>query len=367
MQERVFVVVGDSAKANALGRALSMAITSEQLGRTRIVAVDDGPVWIGASQFFAQDRIETFKAAAWKQLSRELSDLAESVDLTVWFSKGTSPLDKVARYLRKHSTATVVADFDDDDVAIMRSFRRQSLKNRIKMPPFRRKSPRRLLLSQALIARAAHGLTFSSHTLESVYASRFSNKSQPSAIVAHTRRPTEVTRRIGGSTLRLGFIGTIRAHKGIIHLTKLVRDDPRTQGVTFRQQWRPPADLLSRWSELDPSLPLSQVYEQIDWLVLPMDSTDPAARHQLPAKVVDAANSGCPVVATPTPVLDEYLPNGYVAIENWSDTAHVLNQLRLANVEQRSSEISRAFKDLFSPEATSKSLRTLLRRIDSAS
>jgi hypothetical protein len=352
---RTVVVIGDSVKANALGRALSMTMTAGRDHAVELMAVDDGPVWVGHLQFPGGPKLQKFKVRHWRRVARSLATRSQSEEIIVWFSKGTYPLDSIASRLVRKSSATVIADFDDDDVAIMRSFISQSVRNRLKMPLVRRKSPARLKRSQSRILDLAHGRTFSSPTLRDHFLA-----------VPHTRADAPRLDRGVTSTLRLGFFGTVRAHKGAQHLVELLRSSSQVEVYSFRQSWKPPVDVSSRWHEIEPTTPLDDAYSEVDFLVLPMDASDSASLHQLPAKLVDAARAGCPVVATRTPVLDDFVQNRYLAVGDWGRSDAIVDSMRTADRTLLGEGIRASFEAHFSVGVTSASLAALLDRTRSS-
>lgn len=344
------IVIGDSAASNALGRALAMSLTAEELGSVDVYAVNDGPTWVGAAQLPAA--LRTFRALRWRELCSHLEQ-HESADTVIWLSKGTWPLNRIAARLRERFL--VVADFDDDDMAIMNAFVTSSIVNRLKMFPGRRKEPRRLGRAQVETAAMAHGHTFSSAALQAVYRDRWRISPRPQAVIPHTRRPASApaARPPVDHTLRIGFLGTMRAYKGADSLISLARSDVNVRIVTFKQDWVPPADVTDRWLELDPLTDLADAYASIDFLVLPMDTRSPAALHQLPAKLVDAAVNGCPVAASPTPPIMEFAGDSILPVEEWSDGPSIVAKLKAANRAELSAAMLRVYEQSFSPTRTS--------------
>ncbi|MBT9606342.1 hypothetical protein [Microbacterium sp.] len=355
-------IVGDSIRSNSLGRVLSMAISAEAVfAEVVVLAYDDGKPWSGAGQFGFD--VTPFSRADIPGLAERIRRSAEETATLLWVSKGADPMSHLAEALEGTPALTIVADFDDNDVAIMRNFRSQSLMNRIKMHRLRRKHPARLERSQRRLARLADALTFSNSALAQTYRARLDASAKPWAIVPHSRRARKTAAhgrgpRHGG--LVLGFIGTVRAHKGAAEIVELMRHDRNTTVVSFLQEWEPPGDCVAQWRTYPPSTPLADLYDEIDFLVLPMDGEDEASLHQLPAKLVDAAVNGCPVMATPTPPIMEFAGSAVLTVESWADTADVYRSLRSADVETLSREIRRSFEEAFSPLSTGTAIERML-------
>jgi glycosyltransferase involved in cell wall biosynthesis len=77
-------------------------------------------------------------------------------------------------------------------------------------------------------------------------------------------------------------------------------------------------------------------FRHIDVVVLPQDAAVPAARYQLPAKLVDALRFGRPVVATDTPPIRELAGPSVTLVSSWDrldDGLKALDALR--NRERR--------------------------------
>lgn len=308
------VVVSSSRSSNALGRALTLADVAGRVGPVEVWAFDDGPLWRGAAQW----RHSVIPFTHWRQVAGRVAELAESGETVVWLSKSFPPLGRLARGLRSSTAAVIVADFDDDDLALIREFRASSVFHRITLNAARRTGLVRVARSQREAIEAAHALTVSTFAL----GRRMSLPvGVPIERVVHARDPAR-RGRSRASIRRVGFLGTIRPHKGIERLTALVESDPRLIGVTFAQAgWSVPPGLSDRWVELEPSLPLADAYSRIDVSVVPSDAESDAANVQLPAKAIDAIAAGIPLLATPTAALDEALGDAYLAVSDWRPTA----------------------------------------------
>jgi hypothetical protein len=354
------IVVGDSAKTNSLGRALSMALTAAVFADVRIVAYADGALWSGAAQFDLS--VETFGRADIDGLATAIIERARERTVYVWFSKGTHPLPLLAVALQGAPQVVLIADFDDDDLSIMRTFAQSSFVNRLKANRLRRKAPGRLKRSQERIAALSDTITFSSTALGEMYAARW-NRRIDGVIVPHTRldirnhgSPKERT------NLTLGFVGTLRSYKGADIIVSLLRADTSVTLVTFQQDWSPPADVVQQVTSLPSSTPLSDMYSLIDWLILPMDAETQAAALQLPAKLVDAAVNSCAVAATPTAPIREMAGEAFLPIIDWADSMAVLIELRQADKERYGKALREMYEQRLSPQATATSLVTRLGR-----
>lgn len=354
-------VVAESSKTNSLGRALSMALVAAIDFPVVVWVVDDGELWTPAAQFWPTERLRLFKARHWRAAADEIGAASARGTVVAWFSKGTWPLDRMAAHLQSLGGVAVIADFDDDDVAIMRRFRRSSRLNALKMPPFRRKSPSRLLHAQHRIWANADALTFSSAYLRSTYSERYEIPQVPTAVIPHARPDIPGAEQAdSGRLLRLGFLGTMRPHKGASALLALSRADDQIRIVTFEQRWQIPEDVSDRWVHFPPTASLPEIYASVDFLLLPMDPDDDGARGQLPAKLVDAARSGVAIAATRTPVIDEYLGENYVRVASWDDPSDVISLLRRADSGRLGDAARHVFDQRFETRAVAASFGAVL-------
>ncbi len=105
------------------------------------------------------------------------------------------------------------------------------------------------------------------------------------------------------------------------------------------------------------------MYADLDFTLVPQNPASSAARNQLPSKIVEAAAFGVAVVATPTPVIEEYCAGSYIAIEDWTDTGSVAARIRAADPVALGSAMREVFVERFSTETTSKALWDLLERV----
>jgi hypothetical protein len=334
-----------------------MAMTASATHRhVSVFALDDGPVWRGASQFDDLPAVQPLPRTG--AMIANIAAVAAAHGAVVWLSKGAAPLHRLAARASRIPRTLVIADYDDDDVAIMRSFREQSTLNRLKMNPLRRKHPKRLLRTQRLVAESADAVTFSSKALSQVYMESRGFPTVASSIIPHTRRQLQ---RSGSATpdgedLRLAFFGTVRAHKGAEHLVSLMRSDRSISISSFQQAWAPPADCASQWKTSPPGTPLADLYAEVDYLILPMDAESPAAQTQLPAKLIDAAANSTAVAATPTPAVSEYASGAFLPITDWSNAPGVLRSLRDAAHDGYGERLAAVYQERFSPAATGKKL-----------
>lgn len=353
------IILAHSIKTNSLGRALSMGLSASPLGEVEVWAIADGPTWPGHTQFNVT--LRELDGKQWKGSIRELLQQKSTHQTIFWVSKGISPLDKIAEYLRANN-ATIIVDFDDDDISIMKHFKQQSFMNKFRANPLRRISPTRIARSQRIVLRSAAGATFSSKTLRASMPEV--DPRLPTSVIPHCRvQGSAKNSRASDSTVRVGFLGTVRPHKGIEHIVRLAMEDASVHVTTFSQTWQPPVHLQSQWTVIPPDTPLSVVYQDIDALLVPMNSSEPGSLRQLPAKIVDAACSGTVLLATPTPPIVEYLEDAFVPVENWEDSREVLQLLIHADRNALEDKVFRRYLQHFSPAATSRMLSELLTTI----
>ena len=355
---RIFVVA-ESAVTNSLGRAISLAIVGTERAVTELWAVDDGPVWTGARHFDLD--IRRFDGRNPAALVSRIRDAAADEPVVVWISKGISPLDRIAAALKGRANTTVLADFDDDDVSLMREQVAKSLKTAVHLNVLHRKSPTQVRRAQARTARVADGYTFSSRALERTYLAR-DLPPRASAVVPHARPDAwlvaEREGRVAGP-LRLAYLGTVRPHKGADKVLSLVEAMPEIHFSSFSGSFRP-AGGGATWHSIGAEAALSEVYADVDFTLVPQDPSSSAARNQLPSKIVEAAVFGVAVVATPTPVIEEYCAGAYVPIEDWSDPHDVARRIRQADPVALGAALRQVFLDRFAAAVSGTALGRLL-------
>ncbi|MCR2823950.1 hypothetical protein [Microbacterium sp. zg.Y909] len=255
----------------------------------------------------------------------------------------------------------VIADFDDDDVSLAEEFRQQSLMNRAKLHPGREGSPGRLRRSQRALLNSAGGHTFSSDLL----ASRF-GFSDRYLRVPHARELPQANvlpdRIVAGDTITVGFLGTMRSHKGLPEILRALRADPTLRFVTFRQPGLTvPPDLAERWRELDPATPLGTAYSMISVALVPMDPASRGACAQLPAKAIDAAMFGKTIVGTPTPVMREYFDHRAIWLEDWATLGDTLRAATASGILQQHATAMRSLaEETFTTDVVRTAVATYL-------
>ena len=356
-----FVIISHAIDSNALGRAISMAMVADAIGPTRLFAFGGGPVWKGASQF--QIDVERLS----KQWKKDLTALTQrSSSRTVfWLAKGISPLDRLATYIsRAVPDALIILDLDDDDAGLAEAFTRQSFINRLKLNPIRRGSARRIRHAQSRIARVAHGFTFSSNSLASVYPKSF----RPKARVPHVREDIgDLTKELGSRPkVTFGSLGTLRPHKGSGLLLELMRQNKDLTLVTFANcGLGRPGSTDENWVELPPNMPLHEAYSQVDVSLIPITDDGPGAQFQLPAKLVDSMRSGVPVLASPTPAIDEIAADAYTPLQASLSPSAVADQIRTLAIGQTGHLARQRFEKILTPIAAAGQLSDLLSLLDS--
>lgn len=114
------------------------------------------------------------------------------------------------------------------------------------------------------------------------------------------------------------------------------------------------------WHSIGSESALRDVYEDIDFTLVPQDASSSAARNQLPSKIVEAAVFGVAVVATPTPVIEEYCAGSYVPIVDWNDVDDVARRLREADPVALGAAMRQVFVDRFAASVSAGALDRLL-------
>lgn len=351
--------LAESAVTNSLGRAISMSLVAAELGTVEMWALDDGPTWTGARHFDLP--LHRFSASRLSELTEAVRDRARTEQVLVWISKGLAPLHKVAKAVQGTPGVTVIADFDDDDVSLMQEQMRRSVKTAVHLNVTHRKSPTQVRRAQRATAAFADAYTFSSSTVRDAYRDQ-GIPGRDSAVVPHARPNTwlvdERTERRPGP-LRLAYLGTVRPHKGADRILDLIETMPDVEFSSFAGSFQPKSG-GARWHFIDARAMLKDVYADVDFTLVPQNPQSSAALNQLPSKIVEAAVFGVAVVATPTPVIEEYCAGAYIPIDDWGDADAVAAQIRAADPIALGAAMRSVFIERFATSASTAVLNELL-------
>jgi hypothetical protein len=370
-------VISPTARSNALGRAICLAdLAREVFGTVHLYAPDDGAPWPGAGR--SPLPLRRFAAP------REVMAALRAIDgpLTIWVVK---PLPASWRSVRAIKgalpTATLILDLDDDDEALSRRFRAESMLNRLRLHPFDQLHPRRIRRTLAAAVQRVDGVTYASEALRSQLGVAFTG---PTLRVPHPRRrarrpataaaqcerrpATAAVRREREGVIGLGFVGTARAHKGVADIERLVREDRRYRLHVFDGAL-PSATrrrIGTQLIEHDANAPLESVYAGVDVVVLPQQRSR-GARVQLPAKLLDAMRLGKPIVASPTAAIVEAAADTVVYVEDWGATAQARRAIEaaLADGAALGRRAQRRFEERLALETQVAGLRGFVQELSS--
>ena len=358
-----FLILGHSAASNAVGRALSMAMVADRVGRATVMAFGSGPTWAGAGQF--PNKVIPLGFDWKKQLDQYFSErLANGSSpriQVVWVSKGLRPLAKCVRWInRAHPEAVIILDLDDDDVGLAQGYRGQSVRNRVTLHRGRPGHPGSIARAQGSIAGIADGLTFSSNALKNSFPAAWT----PAVRIPHVRSDGDDWRPSAppdSGNIRIGLFGTIRPHKGGDLLVGLIESEPRFSAVVFEGSGLQfPQDIASQVLEIPPTTPLTEAYELVDVALIAMDTASHGATLQLPAKLVDAMKAGIPIVATPTPPILEIAGPVIRQIKPGDSIGAIARLIENAALNADRWSVRRAFKATLTPDAAAYKLRELV-------
>jgi glycosyltransferase involved in cell wall biosynthesis len=230
----------------------------------------------------------------------------------------------------------LVVDLDDYDAAIHAEWHRE-------LPPLERArsvarselSPIRIRVRIRQLLPAATMLTVSSWALRRCLP-RFSG---PEVRLPHPRSARAYEPPVPSERLRIGFLGTPVGYKGVETICRIIatRGDTELHVLAGTEDTFSPVgrERLVVHAHHGPET-LMNAFRHIDVVVLPQDAAVPAARYQLPAKLVDALRFGRPVVATDTPPIRELAGPSVTLVSSWDrldDGLKALDALR--NRERR--------------------------------
>jgi Glycosyl transferases group 1 len=335
--EKRAVVISPSGKTNALGRAMCLAeLASEAFDSVRLYAPKDGRLWSGAKR--ATQPVHRFGSPA--ELVSDLMGEGQAHlqrdgraqlerdrgSLFVWAVKPLSSSWGAAQAIRRALPMSLtVLDLDDADEALSSQFRSASLANRLRLHPWSPLNPRRIRNTLANALGEVDAVTYASEALRSALGIDFDG---PTLCVPHPRRQatsSSASKRKPSEYIHLGFLGTVRRHKGLGDIEALVLADSRYVLHVFRGALPSQARerLSARLVEHEVDASMADLYGEIDVVVLPQDRS-PGAQVQLPAKLLDAMRFGKPIVASSTAAILEAAADTVLYVDDWGS----LNEVR---------------------------------------
>lgn len=349
--EKLAVVISPSGKTNALGRAMCLAeLASEVFGSVHLYAPDDGQLWSGAKRATLRVRRFGSPAELVAELRRDEAELkrdgqahngfhdgarleADDASLFIWAVKPLSSSWRAAQAIRRALPMSLsVLDLDDADEALSSQFRAASPANRLRLHPWSPLNPRRIRNTLASALGEVDAVTYASEALISALAVDFDG---PMLRVPHPRRQVTLRSsapRISSEYIHLGFLGTVRRHKGLGDIEALVLEDSRYVLHVFRGAL--PSSMRERLNtrlvEHEVDAPMADLYGEIDVVVLPQDRS-PGAQVQLPAKLLDAMRFGKPIVASPTAAIVEAAGETVLYVVDWGSLEEVRSKVLRAH------------------------------------
>lgn len=311
------LIVAPETRWGSLGRGLAAAASLGLLGEVTVAAFDDGPLWVGSDTF--AHPVTTFSTL------QELCELARALDAgdgepTLIFA--VKPFERSLDWAAKAMAAAppqtrFVMDVDEDEASInVRWQNALPAVDRAKTHIKHERSPLQLERRIHRHLQSADLLTVSSWALRGLLPAR----SGPETRLVHPRPSVPYVEPEPSERLRVGFLGTLQAYKGVDVLVALLeaRANVEVHLLDVRQH-APPALLGDRvvYHERAGIETLARAFRQVDVVVLPQDASSLAARWQLPLKLLDALRHGRPVIATPTPPVAEIAGEVIFPVERW--------------------------------------------------
>jgi glycosyltransferase involved in cell wall biosynthesis len=354
MTEKRAVVISPSGKTNALGRAMCLAdLASQVFDSVHLYAPEDGQLWSGAKRATRPVRrfgspselVAGLKREGQAHLGLDGGVRLERNDrsLFVWAVKPLSNSWSAAQAIRRALPMTLTAlDLDDADEALSSQFRAASLANHLRLHPWNPLNPRRIRNTLASALGEADAVTYASEALRSALGIDFDG---PTLRVPHPRHqvfPDTPRSRASRSRaqrsqarsepVHLGFLGTVRRHKGLGDIEALLLEDPRYVLHVFRGALPSSARgrLSARLVEHEVDTPMEDLYGEVDVVVLPQDHS-PGAQVQLPAKLLDAMSFGKPIVASPTAAIVEAAADTVLYVTDWGSLEDVRSKVLQAH------------------------------------
>lgn len=355
------MIVAPTRSDNSLGRALSLAEAFGSGGSVRVLAGDDGPLWQGARD--SAFTVEPFSSPA--DIGAAIAEIQPRAVITVKpFRRSlhwTVQTLRAAAHGRQRPS--LIVDLDDYDVAIHAAWHRELSPVDRGLSLLRSElSPVRMRARIRWFLPAADMLTVSSWALRRVFPA-FRG---PELRIPHPRPARPYEPPVPSDRLRIGFLGTPVSYKGVGVIRQLVGALPGTELHVLESTetaFAPLGDdqlVVHAHRGLD-TLPLA--FRHVDVVVLPQESTEPAARYQLPAKLIDALRFGRPVVATDTPAIREFAGPSVSLVPSWNRLDAGLAALGALSPREHREELGRQGADVW---ARTFSAQALARQLDAA-
>ncbi len=260
-----------------------------------------------------------------------------------------------------------VLDLDDADEALSSQFRAASLANHLRLHPWNPLNPRRIRNTLASALGEVDAITYASEALRSALGIDFDG---PTLCVPHPRRQAtsrSTSPRAPSEYIHLGFLGTVRRHKGLGDIEALVLEDSRYVLHVFCGAL--PSSIRERLNtrlvEHKVDAPMEDLYGEIDVVVLPQDRS-PGAQAQLPAKLLDAMRFGKPILASPTAAILEVAADTVLYVGDWGSLDEVRSKVLQAHTGESTlgQAALRRFEQQLALEAQVGGLHELLRTIE---
>src|SRR4051794_27301563 len=283
MRSRV-VAVGSSTHRNRIGRVYSLWLTARAAGlHFQYLTVDDGQLWEplrGHGEFLATMRTANDLGDLERQVTETLDD-----DTTIVVCK---PRPELLHLARSFASVPVVVDIDDPELLdpwngaplVQRAKRIARLGPR----PFRFGHARRVVRDMNVIT--------SNPMLQELYGGE---------LVPHVRELHDAPARRPSPTepFVVGFVGTVREHKGVDDLRAAVAELARSRNVRLRVTAPPPADAFP-WEDWVGHTTIDRGRELLEQCSVAAILSRPGVwgDRQLPVKLVDAMATGVPAVIT---------------------------------------------------------------------
>ncbi|MDT3331791.1 glycosyltransferase [Microbacterium aquilitoris] len=271
---------------NSVGRAFALWLIAERLGwDSQVISTRGGEIWrpLRHSPF-----AEACVLADGLEGRPTLADVAESRDLLVAVKPLPASFGEVLK-LHKLTNARVLLDIDDPDLEAWMSV--HSRLRQLAKATFRPRNYWR-----------AWKLRRASRSFPKIVSNPELQRLHGGTIIPHARLDFGVGGAQREAPVRVVFVGTVRAHKGLPLLRAALS---RVQGEGFELVItdEPPED-AQPWESFVGTTDLEaglRLVQGADVVVIPSTGSGGISRLQLPAKLMDAMVAGRAVVAADLP------------------------------------------------------------------
>lgn len=269
---------------NVLGRAFALWLLARQLGwEFLIVGPPRGALWEPLRGHPLEELVVS-------RTDAELASIRRRFDVVI----ALKPLPESLRLARELAAGELplIVDIDDPDLDVAIARMGFGQRSRFSSPHRLIKGTHPIQLRRTRASLAGHPLIVSNPQLQQLYGG---------VVIPHVRPPRHSPRGLVSRSV-VGFVGTVRPHKGVDVLRRAIEEVRRRRDIELYVTDRPPRDSRpwERWVGPQPIADLEQTLSHVHISAVP-SLAEGYGPLQLPVKLIDGMALGLPVVASDLP------------------------------------------------------------------